>query len=383
VGRNDALQVNARLARLEREQQFKNRAFELGIKEAMGLAAVPGADGLGWTGGSYNAGTGVVEFTSTDGLGFVTGDLRGAPGADGLDGADGIDGLNGADGADGLNGADGADGSDALALAGNDQALTGNRLITNGGSGWYLYTLLTDTSGATKTASSICQPSIPRWVMAASETGVSSTALTVAKDAFDIACSAGSDLRFNGASGIAGDVATSGGPGNPPVWSPGTVRSATAPDTTQFWWHTTDNVEYYYDSTYGEWLSKTEYTLDTSTNLASSTANCIMQQGGVVAMIVSSSERGWPAPFNLKVTGWTWRIGSTVASRELTLGKFDTSAGTNNLREYSITPASWKVHRESGLDVDYDVEDCVGLIAYGTTSMVYPRCTVTYRRRPS
>lgn len=39
-----------------------------------------GADGLGFTGGSYNAGTGVVTFTSDDGLGFSTGDLRGADG---------------------------------------------------------------------------------------------------------------------------------------------------------------------------------------------------------------------------------------------------------------------------------------------------------------
>jgi len=48
-----------------------------------------GADGTGFTGGSYSAGTGVVTFTSDDGLGFVTGDLRGANGADGIDGADG------------------------------------------------------------------------------------------------------------------------------------------------------------------------------------------------------------------------------------------------------------------------------------------------------
>ena len=50
------------------------------------LRANDGADGLGWTGGSYNSGTGQVTFTSTDGLGFTTGDLRGADGADGADG---------------------------------------------------------------------------------------------------------------------------------------------------------------------------------------------------------------------------------------------------------------------------------------------------------
>ncbi len=48
---------------------------------------LPGADGTGFTGGSYDAGTGTVTFTSDDALGFVTGDLRGADGADGTDGA--------------------------------------------------------------------------------------------------------------------------------------------------------------------------------------------------------------------------------------------------------------------------------------------------------
>ena len=60
-----------------------------------------GADGLGWTGGSYDAGTGIVTFTSDDGLGFATGDLRGADGSDGADGADGAQGDAGPAGADG------------------------------------------------------------------------------------------------------------------------------------------------------------------------------------------------------------------------------------------------------------------------------------------
>ena len=40
-----------------------------------------GANGKGWTGGTYNSATGVVTFASTDSLGFSTGDLRGASGA--------------------------------------------------------------------------------------------------------------------------------------------------------------------------------------------------------------------------------------------------------------------------------------------------------------
>jgi hypothetical protein len=46
------------------------------------LRGAAGADGTGFTGGSYNVSTGVVTFTSDDGLGFSTGDLRGAAGAD-------------------------------------------------------------------------------------------------------------------------------------------------------------------------------------------------------------------------------------------------------------------------------------------------------------
>jgi len=48
-----------------------------------------GADGLGFTGGSYDVATGTVTFTSDDGLGFSTGDLRGVEGTDGTNGVDG------------------------------------------------------------------------------------------------------------------------------------------------------------------------------------------------------------------------------------------------------------------------------------------------------
>lgn len=65
---------------------------EPGVDGDDGAPGSPGADGddgqdgLGWTSGSYNAGTGVVTFFSDDGLGFSTDDLRGADGADGIDG---------------------------------------------------------------------------------------------------------------------------------------------------------------------------------------------------------------------------------------------------------------------------------------------------------
>jgi hypothetical protein len=46
-----------------------------------GTNGTNGTNGDGFTGGNYNSSTGVVTFTSNDGLGFSTGDLRGASGS--------------------------------------------------------------------------------------------------------------------------------------------------------------------------------------------------------------------------------------------------------------------------------------------------------------
>ena len=46
-------------------------------------STVPGPAGKGWTNGAYSSATGIVTFTSTDGLGFVTEDLRGEDGEPG------------------------------------------------------------------------------------------------------------------------------------------------------------------------------------------------------------------------------------------------------------------------------------------------------------
>ena len=81
-----------------------------GIQGETGLAGADGqdgVDGLGWTGGSYNGTNGIVTFTSDDGLGFSTGDLRGADGADGADGAQGPQGIQGIQGIQGDTGATG------------------------------------------------------------------------------------------------------------------------------------------------------------------------------------------------------------------------------------------------------------------------------------
>ena len=104
-------------------------------KPADGVDGNTGATGLGYTGGYYNSSTGTVTFTSNDGLGFVTQDLRGTDGKEistavlGTDPdnsanyrltftyndsttshvnfAKPIDGVDGVDGQDGVIGADG------------------------------------------------------------------------------------------------------------------------------------------------------------------------------------------------------------------------------------------------------------------------------------
>ena len=54
-----------------------------------------GTDGDGWTSGSYNSSNGIVTFTSDDGLGFTTGDLRGSTGGQGPEGPEGPQGEQG------------------------------------------------------------------------------------------------------------------------------------------------------------------------------------------------------------------------------------------------------------------------------------------------
>ncbi len=89
-----------------------------------------GLDGLGWTGAGYDASTGVVTFLSSDGLGFVTGDLRGATGPQGPQGIqgpagadsvvagpqgpEGPEGPQGDTGAPGTNGTNGTNGNDGV-----------------------------------------------------------------------------------------------------------------------------------------------------------------------------------------------------------------------------------------------------------------------------
>jgi len=70
----------------------------IGPEGPIGLPGVDGADGEkgdGWSGGSYDTGTGITTFTSDDGLGFATADLRGGQGIEGPAGPQGIQGIDG------------------------------------------------------------------------------------------------------------------------------------------------------------------------------------------------------------------------------------------------------------------------------------------------
>lgn len=79
-----------------------------------------GPRGLGWTGGSYNSGTGVVTFTSDDGLGFATDDLR-AEGGGGSGTVTSVD-VTGGTGIDSSGGPVTASGAITVALDAATQA---------------------------------------------------------------------------------------------------------------------------------------------------------------------------------------------------------------------------------------------------------------------
>lgn len=63
------------------------------LKGADGTNGINGTNGKGWTSATYDSATGKVTFVSADGLGFTTGDLRGADGAPGATGSQGPIGL--------------------------------------------------------------------------------------------------------------------------------------------------------------------------------------------------------------------------------------------------------------------------------------------------
>ena len=269
-----------------------------------------------------------------------------------------------------------------VSLKDADQALSANRSITNGGNASYLYTLLTDTTGATKTASHICQPSIPRHVINAGITGGEGTTLNVVHDTIDLTFSAGADLRINTDQGVAGDVVTSGGPNLPPIFAPGIVHSATAPDTSQLWYHTTDDILYAYDTSRTKWLSVHEEQYHFAIS-STSTGNHILRQEGNLTAFVSDG-RGRGVMHDITVTGWVWHVrGGGTSSRNTNLQKED-EAGTYSSAFYSSTPAgTWTVSRETDLNADFNDTDRIGVILYSGASAQDPRCSVTYRRRPS
>ena len=81
-----------------------------GDKGDQGDQGPDGEQGLGFTGGSYNAATGIVTITSDDGIGITTTDLRGADGEKGETGETGATGATGAQGPQGIQGIQGEQG---------------------------------------------------------------------------------------------------------------------------------------------------------------------------------------------------------------------------------------------------------------------------------
>ena len=75
--------LSERQALWEFAQKKQNGEYPWDGGGGPGVPGPPGEDGKGWTGGSYDDASGVVTFTSDDGLGFATGDLRGADGEPG------------------------------------------------------------------------------------------------------------------------------------------------------------------------------------------------------------------------------------------------------------------------------------------------------------
>ena len=100
-----------------------------GPQGAQGIQGNPGDQGDGWTGASYNANDGTITFTSIDGLGFQTGDLRGVKGDTGSDGPQGPQGPTGLQGPQGLEGPQGEQGAAGPAGA---SATAAGSLVYNG-----------------------------------------------------------------------------------------------------------------------------------------------------------------------------------------------------------------------------------------------------------
>src|SRR5690606_33301165 len=69
-----------RLGAKREDEQNYDYTDHRGPQGQTGPTGLTGEKGDGWTGGSYNTADGKVTFSSDDGLGFQTGDLRGTAG---------------------------------------------------------------------------------------------------------------------------------------------------------------------------------------------------------------------------------------------------------------------------------------------------------------
>lgn len=160
---------------------------------------------------------------------------------------------------------------------------------------------------------------------------------------------------------------------------------ASAPsNTSRLWLHSTDKCMYYYDSTYSEWLETTEHTITFNlVNLITSGTGHYLAVGSTSS--ATSNKRGWPAPYNLKITGIDWRNELDTTGWTHRIAFYDESAASEVSAAYSNSPGgTYRKFSDDGLDVDVDEEDSIGMVGVsGTSNLQYQTCTLTYRRRPT
>lgn len=287
--------------------------------------------------------------------------IQGVPGADGVDGSDGADstvpgpkGDTGDQGPQGIPGVDGVDGVDgATGPAGADSTAPG-------------------PAGPPGADSTVPGPQGDPGVDG--NDGADSTVPGPKGDQGD----PGADSTVPGPKGDTGDTGATG-----PAGPENLVLAATAPATTKLWFHTADFVLYGYDTTRSKWLSVDEFEYQGAYNSAGLTGTAIMRMVGSLAFYSVNGERGISMMHDATVTGWHWRCATAVSDREICLSKYDDSASSYTAKEHSVTPTAWTSYTEDDLNIDFDVDDSIGCLAYGSDSFKYPRVLIKYRRRPS
>lgn len=164
----------------------------------------------------------------------------------------------------------------------------------------------------------------------------------------------------------------------------------TAPsDQTALWFHTTDKLEYYYDTGRSKWLSTQEYsvTFGDDTQTGPDSGSAIYEHAGDVSTIVTST-RGRMILHDMTVVGAGWSNGLNASSNlRQRLGRYDTSGAVGDSSYWEDTPTGTNWYSAwYDLDEDFDAFDKMGWITThetGSTAIDYCNVVVHYRRRPS